>query len=260
MIDFHSHILPNIDDGARNVDETFDMIKEARDAGFSALVSTSHYMENFYETEVAEREVWVKVISENLKEKGVDTEIYLGNEIYFSDEIINLLEEAKASTINGTSYVLFELPLNIEPLNLYEVIHKMLKFKLVPVLAHPERYTFVHKEPNLIYDLVEIGVLMQANFGSILGVYGKNTKLILTKLLENDLIHFWGSDAHRHNGIYTKITLAIEEICGIIGREKFEELSKVNPRLALDNKKIEIKEPQVITLNVKEKIQLKLQS
>ena len=66
MIDFHSHILPNIDDGSRSIEETFNLIKEAEKVGFEAIISTSHYMENYYETDVPEREVWVKAILENL--------------------------------------------------------------------------------------------------------------------------------------------------------------------------------------------------
>ncbi len=154
MIDFHSHILPNIDDGSRSIDETFNLIKEAKEAGFEAIISTSHYMENYYETDTPEREVWVNAIYENLQAKNIDIKLYLGNEIYMSENIIKLLEQAKASTINDTSYVLFELPLNAEPMNLYDIIYEMLQYKLVPILAHPERYTFVQKEPELIQDLI----------------------------------------------------------------------------------------------------------
>lgn len=154
MIDFHSHILPNIDDGSRSIDETFNLIKEAKEAGFEAIISTSHYMENYYETDTTEREVWVNAIYENLQAKNIDIKLYLGNEIYMSENIIKLLEQAKASTINDTSYVLFELPLNAEPMNLYDIIYEMLQYKLVPILAHPERYTFVQKEPELIQDLI----------------------------------------------------------------------------------------------------------
>ena len=82
MIDFHTHILPNIDDGSRSIDETFNLIKEAKEVGFDGIILTSHYIENFYETDVPERDVWVKAISENLGVKGIDTDLYLANEIY----------------------------------------------------------------------------------------------------------------------------------------------------------------------------------
>ena len=252
MIDIHSHILPNIDDGARSIEETFNLIKEAQKAGFEAIISTSHYMENYYETDVPEREVWVKAICENLQTKNIEINLYLGNEIYFSDNIIELLEQRKASTINDTSYVLFELPLNAEPMNLYDVVYEMLQYKLVPILAHPERYSYVQKDPDLVYDLIEKGVLMQANYGSIIGQYGEKAQIIVRKFFENNMVHFLGSDVHRPNTIYPKIPQILREIESIIGSEKLEELTTKNPKLLLNNKKIEIEEPTDIKLTLKE--------
>ena len=164
MIDFHTHILPNIDDGSRSIEETFNLIKEAKNVGFEAIVLTSHYIENYYETDTPEREVWINAIHENLQTKNIDIKLYLGNEIYMTENIVKLLEDGKASTINDTSYVLFEMPLNIEPENLYDIIYEMKQCKLVPILAHPERYTFIQNEPELAYDLIQKGVLMQANY------------------------------------------------------------------------------------------------
>ena len=215
-------------------------------------------MENYYETDVPEREVWVKAILENLKTKNINTNLYLGNEIYFTDNIIELLEKRKASTINDTSYVLFELPLNAEPMNLYDVVYDMLQYKLVPILAHPERYSFVQKEPDLIYDLIEKGVLMQANYGSIIGQYGEKAQMIVRKFFENNMIHFLGSDVHRQNTIYPKIPQILDEIADIIGEEKLEKLSTKNPKLVLQNKKIEIDEPFDFKLTLKEKIIMNL--
>ena len=77
MIDFHSHIIPNIDDGSRSIEETFNLLKEAKEVGFEGIVLTSHYMEDYYQTDVPERDMWVKAISENLGAKGIDIDLYL---------------------------------------------------------------------------------------------------------------------------------------------------------------------------------------
>ena len=254
MIDFHSHILPNIDDGSRSIEETFNLIKEAKNVGFDAIISTSHYMENYYETDTPEREVWVNAIYENLQAKNIDIRLYLGNEIYLSENIIKLLEDGKASTINDTSYVLFEMPLNAEPMNLYDLVYQMLQCKLVPILAHPERYSFVQKDPELIYDLIQKGVLMQANYGSIIGQYGEKAKIIVKKFFENRMIHFLGSDVHRQNTIYPRIPEILAELNDLIGEEKLEELTNTNPSLVLKNKRINIDEPIQVELSLKEKI------
>lgn len=254
MVDFHTHILPNIDDGSRSIEETFNLIEEAKKAGFDKIVLTSHYMEGYYETDVAEREVWLDAISKNLFIKNFDGKLYIGNEIYMTDNIIKLLENAKASTINNTSYVLFELPLNAEPLNLYNIIYQMQQYKIMPVLAHPERYSFMQKEPELIYDLVEKGVLMQSNYGSIIGQYGKKAQSLVRKMFENNLVHFLGSDVHRQNTVYTKIPECLMEIRSIVGDDYLEELTTKNPELALANKRIEIRTPSKIELTLKDKI------
>lgn len=254
MIDIHTHILPNIDDGSRSIEETFNLIREAKNVGFDAIISTSHYIEGYYETNVPEREVWVNAIYENLQVKNVDINLYLGNEIYISENIIKLLEERKASTINDTSYVLFELPLNAEPLNLYDIIYEMQQYKLVPILAHPERYSFVQREPELIYDLVEKGVLMQANYGSIIGQYGNKAQMIVKKFFEGDMIHLLGTDVHRQNTIYPRIPQILSELNELIGEKKLRELTTVNPELVINNKRIDIETPHLMKLTMKEKM------
>ena len=258
MTDLHTHILPNIDDGARSIDETFNLIKEAQEAGFDNIVLTSHYKENYYETNMPEREVWLKAIMQNLQIKNIDTNLYLASEIYISENIMQLLEEEKASTINNTSYVLFELPKKEEPENLYETIYSLQQNKLVPILAHPERYEYVQKEPEIIYDLIQKGVLIQVNYGSILGHYGKAAQLIAQKLLQNNMVHFLASDVHRQNTIYKEIPKILEILSGIIGEEKLEKLTTTNPELAIHNKRIEIENPIEFKLTLKEKLLLML--
>ena len=256
MIDVHSHILPNIDDGSRSIDETFNLIKEAKEAGFEGIICTSHYMENYYETDRPEREVWINAIHENLKNKNIEMNLYLGNEIYMSDNIIKLLEDGKATTMNDTSYVLFELPLNVEPMNLYDMVYEMQQYKIVPILAHPERYSFVQTDPELIYDLIDKGVLMQANYGSIVGQYGKKTQMIVQKFLENNMIHMLGTDAHRQNTIYPKIPEILVELKSLIGEEKLNELTTINPELVINNKRIDIRKPYKFELTIKEKMSM----
>lgn len=257
MIDFHTHILPNIDNGARNINETFQLIEEAKQAGFEKIVLTPHYMEGYYETDVAERETWLNAISNNLHIKKYEGKIFLGNEIYLTENIINLLENAKASTINNTSYVLFELPLNAEPPKLYDLIYEMEQYKIVPILAHPERYTFIQKEPELLYELAERGVLFQSNYGSVIGEYGSNVERFVKRMLENNLVHFLGTNAHRPGTIYTRIPECLMEIESIIGEEKLKELTTTNPELALANKKIEPRTPTPIEYSFKEKLLMK---
>ena len=88
------------------------MLEEASSAGFDGVISTSHYMENYYEVSQADRKAWLNGLQYGLEEKKIGLSLYLGSEIYFTDKIISLIKEAKASTINGSRYVLFEFPMN----------------------------------------------------------------------------------------------------------------------------------------------------
>ena len=97
---------------------------------------------------------------------------------------------------------------------------------------------------------------MQSNFCSILGKYGSKAKLVVKKLLENDMVHFLGSDVHKQNTIYPNINLAIKKITEIIGEEKLLELTTTNPELVLKNKTVDFPEPKQIKLNFIDKIKL----
>lgn len=257
MIDFHAHILPNLDDGSKSIEETFALIEEAKKVGFEGIISTSHYMEDYYESNKSEKITWINAINNIAKEKNLNIHIYLGNEIYISSNMIELLKTEKACTINDTSYVLFELPFNTKPINLYDVIYDLLEYKLVPILAHIERYTFVQKDPQIVYDLIEKGVLIQSNYGSFIGQYGDKAQIIAKRFLESDIVHFLGTDVHKQNTIYPQIPQILKELEKIIGKDKLEKITKINPRLVLDNKNISIEEPKPIELSFKEKLILR---
>lgn len=252
MIDLHAHILPNIDDGAKSIEETYHLMEEARKVGFEAIVTTSHYIEGYDEVPNSER----KKIIDTISQKVNSPILYLGNEMYLSENIISLLKEQKGSTINGTNYLLFEMPLNAKTIGLEEVIYTLLQNKIIPILAHPERYISIQKNPQMVYELVEKGVLMQANYGSIIRQYGTKAQIIVSKLLQSNLIHFLGSDVHRQNSIYPKIPQILEKLKLLIGEQKLEELTTRNPKKVIENEKIVIDDPKEMSFSLKERFLL----
>ena len=231
MIDFHSHILPNIDDGSISIEETVKMLKEAQKVGFTKIISTSHYIEGYYESDEKERLDLLK----NLKENFQDIELYLGNEIYIAENMIQLVKDKKASTINNSKYILFELPMNTKTMLTKEMVYRIIENGNIPIIAHPERYSYVQDNPEYIEELAEMGAMFQANYGSILGMYGEKAKKTVKKLLKQDLIQFLGSDVHRTNQIYPLIPKAIKKMSKIISEEKMEELTTINPQKVLNN-------------------------
>lgn len=238
MIDMHSHILPAIDDGSRNIEESIEMIKEAKNAGFTAIVSTSHYIEESYNSSKHEREDLIKNINQILEAENTDIKIYNGAEAYVSTNLNELIEKEKLPTINESKYLLMELPMHSEILYLDNIIYNLETNGIIPIIAHPERYSYVQKNPKMLQDLINKGVLFQANYGSIIGRYGKDAEKTLKRLLKSNMIHFLGTDTHRSGSVYTQMDKILKKLEKLIGKEKLELLSKTNPQKVLYNEDI----------------------
>lgn len=246
MVDMHSHILPNVDDGSRSIEETVQMLKEAYQAGFTTIISTSHYFLGYYEIEEEERKAHIKAILQEIESSLPNLEICLGSEIYVTHRMSSLLKEQKASSINGTRYVLFELPFEQQINDLKNIILSLRNSGYIPIIAHPERYKYVQKNPNMLLELLDLGVLLQSNYGSIIGLYGKKVQKTVVKLLQNNFVHFLGSDVHRANSIYMTINDSLEALREIIPEQKIKELTDINPKLVLEDKTIDTRMPKKI--------------
>ena len=234
MIDFHSHILPQTDDGSISIEETINILKEAKQVGFTKVISTSHYLEGYYESNQKER----NELLEKIKQENVEVELYLGSEIYISENMIEFLKDKKASSINDSRYVLFELPMGNETMLAKEMIYRLIENNYVPVIAHPERYSYVQDNPEYVEELLQMGAMFQANYGSIIGLYGKKAEKTVKKLLKENLIQFLGSDVHGEEHVYVLMPKILKKLKKIISSEKLEEITNINPQKVLDNEEI----------------------
>lgn len=235
MIDIHTHIIPNIDDGSKSVEETFELLKEAAKEGFTDVVLTPHYIKEYYETNTNIRKYWVDSIKEALGKLEIPINVYIGNEIYVCEDIDELIYHNKVSTLNNSKYVLFELPMNNSIKYLDEIIFKIFNLDMIPVLAHPERYSYIQNNIELAKKIHEKGVLFQCNHGSILELYGEHAKKTITKLLKDDLVDFLASDVHMKQSIYPLVGESLKRIKKIIGKEKLEQITTTNPQKVILN-------------------------
>lgn len=250
MIDFHSHIVFGVDDGARNIDESVKMIIEAEKAGFTDIIFTPHYMEGYYEVSKDEISKRIELLKNEIDNNNLQIKLHQGNEVYITNNMGSLISEKKISTANGSKYVLFETPMRDEPINLLQVVYQILEAKKVPIIAHPERYLYIQENPNLVYELIDDGVLFQSNYGSLVGIYGKSAQRTLSLLLKHNMIHFMGSDVHRPNSIYPIIDDAIMQLKKIIPDYKISELTYENALKVLNDEDIEIEEPSEVQKNI----------
>lgn len=228
MIDLHTHIIPNVDDGSKSIEDTFELLKEAARVGFTDVILTPHYIKGYYETDTKIREYWVESIARVLEELKIPIKVHVGNEIYVCEDIDELVYQNIVSTLNNSKYVLVELPMNNNIKYLEEVIFKLSNLDKVPIIAHPERYSYFQKDIKILIELHNKGVLFQSNYGSILGLYGEEPKKALTKMLKENIIDFLGTDVHRPDTIYQLVEDSKKKIKKIIGEKELEKLTTFN--------------------------------
>ena len=244
MIDIHSHILNNVDDGSKSLENTIEILKKAEQAGFSDIVLTPHYIEGYYENTKSLIKEKIAELKKELYKQDIIVELHQGNEIMLTENTPKLLNESKIATIANSRYVLFEVPLSNRMLNLEQIAYVLKANGYIPILAHPERYAFIQEDPNEIIDIIKLGVLIQSNYGSFIGQYGRTAKEVVEVLLENHLINFLGTDVHRHGGIFENINEILRRIRSISEDERYiNEITSVNQRKVLNDLDIYTKYP-----------------
>ncbi len=241
MIDIHSHILSETDDGAVSLEDSLHILQEAIEAGFTTIISTSHFYEGRYEKPESYRQEKI----DELRKMTGNFDIKIGSEIFASPDIVKLLKEKKASSINNTRYVLFEIPFGSNVSFFNQMIDDLKRNNYLPIMAHPERYEIVKQNPKLIEEWKRRGIYMQSNYESITGKYGKESEETLKLLLKHRLVDFLGSDVHRV-GTYKNVSIAIDKIKNLIDERYFIELSQMNQEKVLRNEKIEIEDQEEI--------------
>lgn len=196
--DLHSHILFGVDDGAETLEDSLKIIRQASEDGVTDIVLTPHYIyESAYVSNVEHNKKILKKLKEKVKTENIKVNLYLGNEIYLTDNVLELLKKQECATINETRYVLIELPMHNEMLNAENVIFDLIRNGYLPILAHPERYSYFQDNFEKIKHLEEMGVLFQGNYKSLFGKYGSNAKKVLRRMLKERMITFLSSDVHR---------------------------------------------------------------
>lgn len=236
IIDIHNHILPGVDDGSRTIDESIKLIKYLKSLGVKDIVLTSHYIKGTkYEFNTLVRNNILNQLKASLNDPEVN--LYLGNEVYLGEEVIELYEKHELSTLNNSKYMLVELPLSTYSKNFPNILCELDNYGVVPIIAHPERYRFLQKNRNRISELLEFNSLLQINVDSLTGKYGNKAKKLAKWLLKNNLVQFVGTDIH-HIEHSKRLKKAYNKLYKLVGEKKYNELTYYNPKSVLENKNI----------------------
>lgn len=212
MIDIHSHILPGIDDGSKSIEITLDMIKRAEREGLKNIVATPHFRRGCFEATYNEVKELVSKINKLLELEGIDVKVHLGQEVYYSERIIDDFEEGIIGTINDGKYMLLEFPMRKIPKEAADHMYELKLRGVTPIIAHPERYSEVISNVEVLNQFIDEGCLFQLNAGSIRGDFGKDVKKTAEKLIKSGVYAFIGSDAHNNRGRNTGILEESQEV------------------------------------------------
>tara|TARA_B100001059_G_scaffold187863_1_gene190196 strand:- start:35137 stop:35880 length:744 start_codon:yes stop_codon:yes gene_type:complete len=198
FVDIHSHILPGIDDGAKNIKESVMLAIEMKKLGFSSLITTPHSYPGLYDN----NNISIKASYEKVKNpiNKLNIKFNYASEYLIHNSIINKAEKGELLTIKN-NYLLVEMSFLSAPMNLYEILYKIQMNGYIPILAHPERYSFLFNRFSEYKNLKNRGCLFQLNLLSSTGYYGEKISKISEKLLKENLIDFVGSDIHNINQI-----------------------------------------------------------
>lgn len=243
MIDIHCHIVPNIDDGAKNLDDALEMAKIAYNEGIRKIINTSHYHPSFNYIKGEELLNRVKEFNNILKLNNIDIEIFIGNELYYSEDIIEIIEQKEFYSLNNSRYLLIEFsPLNF-PKNILDIIYEIKIRGYIPILAHVERYKAIHENINLIYECINEGALIQVNSSSIIGKNGNEIKKVSNILLDNNMIHFVATDAHSSIRRRPIVKETYNYIVKKYGEKRAQTLFIQNPSKVINNEELYIESP-----------------
>ena len=236
MKDIHTHILPGLDDGASNLEESLEILKCASSNGVTDVVLTPHYIKNStYNANNKRKKNILEALKKEIKKNNININLYLGNEVYIDENLISLYKEI--STINNSRYILIELSLTTKYHLVEKVICELINNNLIPIIAHPERYISYYSDYDFFEILVKKGCLLQGNIGSLYGLHGRKAKKMLKGLLKRNLIHVIASDVHHNKKIYEKnIEKALLKI--IKDKKIVENLIEINPDKIINDKEI----------------------
>ena len=227
MIDIHSHIMPEIDDGARTLEEAIEMAAIAAEDGIQQMVSTPHMFNGIsHDPEPAEILDRVARLQEAIGDK---LKILPGNEVHISHEIVGYARNNRFTKINQKNYMLVEFPQLSIPLRSDELLWKLRESGLNPILVHPERNAEIQRRPPVVADLIQRGVFIQITAMSVTGEFGTAAKACADTLLKHNCVHFIATDAHRPVKRRPILSHGRDAAAAIIGEAKARRLVVDNP-------------------------------
>lgn len=199
-VDIHSHLLPGIDDGAKTFEDSLRLTQALQNIGICQIITTPHIIQHVWENTREQIIANKNSTIVELKKNNIDMPFQAAAEYLMDDQFVSLFQSHDLLTLKD-NYVLVEMSYINAPIQLYTILFDLQIAGYIPVLAHPERYLFYHKNFNEYDKLKKAGCLFQLNLLAVVGYYGENVTKIAEQLLKKGMYDFVGSDVHHNNHI-----------------------------------------------------------
>ena len=240
MIDLHSHILPELDDGSQSLEESLAMARMAVQSGVTVMVATPHCMDDRAQQVYA---AW-RLLREALRDTEIPLKLYLGMEIFWTADTVRLLRAGRLFPLNGSQYPLIEFSFRSTGEEETQILYQVLRAGYRPLVAHPERYGYVRENPELINLWTKMGCLLQVNRGSLLGRFGPGAQRMAAELVERGFVTAVATDAHSPR----VRTPWMKDIQTLLSQEYSPQLARKlllqNPQHILRNEPLPPSEPE----------------
>ena len=230
LYDIHCHILPGVDDGARNMEESLWMLSKEYKEGVRHVILTPHFRYEMFEPHmnIVTRQ-FIQLRREAIKIGQGDLQLYLGCELHSSMDMVECLKKGRRLTLAGSRYVLVEFSNSDEKSYIEERVRSLLMNGFIPIIAHAERYKATRSDIRFLEELREAGAYIQINADTISGESGFGAKLFAKKLMKQGILDFVGSDGHRQNERIPQIGKCAAKMEKIMGKEYVKKILIDNP-------------------------------
>lgn len=238
MFDLHSHILPGVDDGPSTMEESIEMARLAYDDGTRTIVATPHNRDVTERSSLATVRDIAERFNQEIHDQSIPLKVLLGMENHLEMDTPEQVDNGLAIPIEGTHYILIELPFEFYPFYGEDVFFKLQVRGLRPIVVHPERNLAIQDNSDILANLVQKGALSQITADSITGAFGREPQRASKELLQKNLVHIIASDGHTARGTRKPlISLGASTAAKLVGREIAHNMVEGIPEAILQDKK-----------------------
>jgi len=235
VIDLHCHMLPGIDDGARDLGVSLEMARMSVADGVSVVACTPHILPGLYDNAGPEIRQATQALQQALEREGIPLRLVTGADVHMVPDLVAGLQSGRLLSLNDTRYLLVEPPHHVAPVRIEDFFFNLLVAGYVPVLTHPERLSWIEVQYAAIQRMVRAGVWMQITAGSLAGNFGRSALKWANRMLDDGCVHILATDAHDTKARTPILTKGRDLAAKRVGAEEAQHLVVTRPLAILRN-------------------------